>query len=113
MPVSYTKIFKNGEWQNIESDRLQRFLDEGWSTKEQPKTGKKSQTKGKKNKVSASAEVTPNPVVEEELPTVEPTEEELNAIPCIECDSEEHSYKDCGEDNWTYSEDDFTPKEEN
>jgi len=112
MPVTYIKIYKGGEWQKVEADRLQRFLDEGWST-DNPTQGKKSQPKGKKEKISASAEVTSQPVDEEKVEDIEPTEEELDAVPCIECGSEEHSYKDCGEDNWTYSEDDFTPKEEN
>ena len=42
------------------------------------------------------------------------TEEELNSKPCISCDDEEHSYMECDEDNWTFSEDDFkTAKKEN
>lgn len=113
MPVTYIKIYKGGEWQKVESGRLQQFLDLGWS-QDDPKSEKKSQPKGKKEKISASAEVTSQPNVEDEkVEDIEPTEEELDAVPCIECGSEEHSYKDCGEDNWTYSEDDFTPKEEN
>lgn len=107
MPVTYIKIWKNGEWQKVESDRLQRFLDEGWSA-DQPKSKKKSPTKGSKNKISASAEVTQNiKATEEEAKDIEPTQEELETVPCAECGSEEHSYEECGEDNWTYSEDDF------
>ena len=51
---------------------------------------------------------------EEEVVSAEPTEAELEAVPCISCDSEDHAYKDCEEDNWTFSEDDFqTAKKEN
>lgn len=57
MPVTYVKMYKDGEWQKIESDRVERFQDEGWSLD----PVKKSLTR---NAITASAEVTSN-VVEE------------------------------------------------
>lgn len=57
MPVSYTKIYKDGDWKKVESDRVWRFLELGWSAQEE-----KSPSKGSKNKITASAEVTSNVV---------------------------------------------------
>lgn len=57
MPVNYVKIYKDGAWQKVESDRTQRFLDLGWSLAPEDK----SLTR---NTVTAAAEVTSN-VVEE------------------------------------------------
>lgn len=62
MPVKYIKIYKDGEKQKIEADRLKRFLELGWS--ESPE--KESQSGGSKNKITAVAEVTSNEVVEDE-----------------------------------------------
>ena len=93
--TQYTKMIdNNGELQYIEEDRIQRFLGEGWQLADQPKPEKKSGdiTVGDKTW----------------------TEEELNSEPCINCDDEDHSYMECDEDNWTFSEDDFkTAKKEN
>lgn len=55
MSVEYTKLWKNGEWQKIEQDRVQRFLDEGWQL--DPKSEKASQA-ASKDRITASAEVT-------------------------------------------------------
>jgi hypothetical protein len=115
MVTQYTKMTKDGyPDQNIEPSKVERFLSEGWQLVDQPKEEKKSQVKSSKNKISAKAQVTSDEkVVEEKVEDIKPTEEELDAVPCVECGSEEHSYKDCGEDNWTYSEDDFeTAKKE-
>tara|TARA_R100001086_G_C11736883_1_gene231347 strand:+ start:244 stop:621 length:378 start_codon:yes stop_codon:yes gene_type:complete len=122
--TQYTKMIdNNGELQYIEEDRVERFLGEGWTLfGEQPKPEKKSQKrKGKKDKISADAQVTSKASDEEEKESGDITvgdhtwtEEELNSKPCISCDDEEHSYMECDEDNWTFSEDDFkTAKKEN
>ncbi|WKW35130.1 hypothetical protein [Phage DSL-LC06] len=55
MPVQYTKLWKNGEWQKIEQDRIQRFLDEGWTL--DPKSEKQSQA-ASKDRITAEAHVT-------------------------------------------------------
>ena len=34
MPIKYVKIYKDDAWQKVESDRLQRFLELGWSEKQ-------------------------------------------------------------------------------
>jgi len=115
MVTQYTKMLdNNGSEVLVEQDRVERFLSEGWQLVDQPKEEKKSQVKRSKNKISAKAQVTSDEeVVEEKVEDIKPTEEELDAVPCVECGSEEHSYKDCGEDNWTFSEDDFeTAKKE-
>lgn len=62
MPPKYVKIYKDGEWQKIESDRVERFQDEGWSLD----PVKKSLTR---NAITASAEVTS--IVEEQIDEVE------------------------------------------
>jgi hypothetical protein len=51
MPITYVKLYKDGAWQKVESDRVERFLELGW-TKDQEA---KSLTK---DKISVSAEVT-------------------------------------------------------
>lgn len=113
--TKYTKMIdNNGEVQSVEESRVERFLDEGWTIEgKQPKSEKKvTKSKSSKNKISVDAQVT-SKASEEEVSNAEPTEEELEAVPCISCGSDEHSYKDCGEDNWTFSEDDFeTAKKE-
>ena len=115
--TQYTQMIdNNGEIQYIEQDRVNRFLGEGWTLfGEQPKPEKKvTKSKSKKNKITADAQVTSKASDEEEVVSAEPTEAELEAVPCISCDSEDHAYKDCEEDNWTFSEDDFqTAKKEN
>jgi len=57
MPIKNVKMWKDGSWKYIEEDRIQRFLEEGW-TLEQPTSEKKSQAKGRKNKITADAHVT-------------------------------------------------------
>ena len=112
--TQYTKMIdNNGEVQSVEEGRVKRFLSEGWTIVGQSTEEKKvTKSKGSKNKITADAQVT-SKASEEEVSNAEPTEQELETVPCISCGSEEHSYKDCGEDNWTFSEDDFeTAKKE-
>lgn len=89
MPIKYVKMYKNGSWEFIQEDRVNRFLEEGWtvgSTQE-----KKSPAKSSKNKITADAQVTSSDKVEEE--EIEDVLEE--------------------EDNWTFSDQDFeTAKKE-
>lgn len=89
MPVKYTKMYKDGSWQKIEEDRVERFLEEGWTI--EPKSEKKSQGKGSKNKIAASATVTSKPSLEET---------ENNSLESWGDDPEEI-------DTLTFSEDDF------
>jgi len=114
--TKYTKMIdNNGEIQSVEEGRVKRFLDEGWTIEgDQPKSEKKvTKSKSSKNKISVDAQVT-SKASEEEVKSAEPTPEELETVPCISCGSDEHSYKDCVEDNWTFSEDDFeTANKEN
>jgi hypothetical protein len=59
MPIKYVKMFKNGSWEYIQEDRVNRFLEEGWTLENQsPVQGKKSPAKGRKNKITADAQVT-------------------------------------------------------
>lgn len=112
--TQYTQMIdNNGEIQYIEQDRVKRFLGEGWTLfGEQPKPEKKVTKSKSKDKITADAQVT-SKTSDEEVVSAEPTEAELNAVPCISCNSEDHAYKDCEEDNWTFSEDDFqTAKKE-
>ena len=104
MPTQYTKMIdNNGQIINVENDRVNRFLSEGWTLVDQPKEEKKSQAKSSKKKITADAQVTSSN---------ETLEEEIQAEHCENCGGE-HDYKDCDEDNWTYSEDDFgTAKKE-
>jgi len=56
MPMKYVKMFKNGSWEYIQEDRVNRFLEEGWTLENQsPVQGKKSPAKGRKNKITADA----------------------------------------------------------
>ena len=64
MPVKYTKMYKDGAWQKIEEDRVERFLDEGWTI--EPESEKKSPSKGSKDKITAQATVTSKPSSDEE-----------------------------------------------
>jgi len=115
MAVTYIKMIdRDGAVQRVEQDRVKRFLDIGWTIEgDQPKSEKKvTKSKSSKNKLSADAQVT-SKASEDEVSNAEPTEQELETVPCISCGSEFHSYKDCDEDNWTSSEDDFqTAKKE-
>lgn len=93
MPNYVKMIDNNGQTVKVEQDRVNRFLDEGWKLNE-PASEKKSQAKGKKDKISASAEVTSQPVVEE-------IEQE-----CPECGGD-HAYENCDKDeDWDILEDD-------
>jgi len=56
MPIKYVKMYKDGTWENIQDDRVERFLEVGWSLT--PPSEKKSQRKGSKNKITAEAQVT-------------------------------------------------------
>lgn len=106
--VKYIKMYKNGESPAmIEEGRVERFLEQGWLTVE-PSIDKEGSQKSKssKNKITAVAQVTSKTSDEEEV-SAEPSKDELESIPCVSCGSEEHAYKDCGEDNWTFSEDDL------
>jgi len=64
MPVTYVKMKKDGGWQNIEADRVQRFLDEGW-TMVSPESEKRSPRKDSKNKIIVDAQVTSSESEEE------------------------------------------------
>lgn len=56
------KIHKNGESKWTEADRLERFLDEGWSLE----PGVESPTRGSKDRIVATAQVTKEVEDEEE-----------------------------------------------
>ena len=92
MPVKYVKMYKNGSWEFIQEDRINRFLEEGWTMNNDGSTQeKKSPAKSSKNKITADAQVTSSDKVEEE--EIEDVLEE--------------------EDNWTFSDQDFeTAKKE-
>src|SRR5210317_970209 len=94
--TQYTQMIdNNGEIQYIEQDRVKRFLGEGWTLfGEQPKPEKKVTKSKSKDKITADAQVT-SKTSDEEVVSAEPTEAELNAVPCISCNSEDHAYKDC------------------
>ena len=77
MPVKYIKIYKDGAWQKIEEDRLERFLSQGWSLGQEEKSLSK-------DKISVSAEVTSKEVVEEEHEEDLYEDEEV----CPECDED-------------------------
>jgi len=64
MPVTYVKMKKDGGWQNIEANRVQRFLDEGW-TMVSPESEKRSPRKDSKNKIIVDAQVTSSESEEE------------------------------------------------
>lgn len=77
MPVTYIKVYKDGAWQKVEQDRLQRFLDQGWALDQEEKSLSK-------DKISVSAEVTSKEVVEEQSEEEELHEDEV----CPDCDEE-------------------------
>lgn len=77
MPVTYIKVWKDGAWQKVEEDRLQRFLEQGWALGQEEKSLSK-------DKISVSAEVTSKEVVEEELEEEDSYEDEV----CPECDED-------------------------
>lgn len=64
MPVTYVKMKKDGGWELIQEDRVQRFLDEGW-TMVSPETKKRSPRKDSKNKIIVDAQVTSSESEEE------------------------------------------------
>lgn len=92
MPVKYVKMYKNGTWEYIQEDRVNRFLEEGWTMNNDGSIQeKKSPGKSRKNKITADAQVTSTDKVEEE--EIQDVLEE--------------------EDNWTFSDQDFeTAKKE-
>lgn len=51
MPITYVKLWKDGAWQKVEEDRVERFVELGWSRSIE----EKSLTK---DKITVSAEVT-------------------------------------------------------
>lgn len=63
--TNYTKMIdQNGDVVSVELDRVQRFLDQGWTMVDQPSVKKESPRKGK-NRIVAEAQVTSNEVEEE------------------------------------------------
>lgn len=56
--TKYVKMWKDGSFELIEEDRVERFLAVGFTLDEQPKAEKKSPAKGSKNKITADAHVT-------------------------------------------------------
>ena len=93
--MKYTKMWKNGSWEKIQEDRVERFLSEGW-TLEKPTEEKVTKSKGSKNKITADAQVTSKASEEKENYSVESWGDDPDAI-----------------DTLTFSEDDFqTAKKE-
>lgn len=82
MPKTYVRINKDGAWQKVSEDRLQRFLDQGWTC--DPVI--ESQSKGSKDRITASATVTSTPDVVEE--TQENVCEVCEQNPCV-CEDNE------------------------
>ena len=76
MPITYVKLYKDGAWQKVESDRVERFLELGWSRS----TEEKSLTK---DKITVSAEVTSSKSENEDV--------------CEEC---ENDPCDCEPEDW-------------
>lgn len=68
MPIKNVKLYKNGSWEFIQEDRVERFLEEGWTRENNGSIQeKKSPVKrGKKNKITANAQVTSTEVDNEE-----------------------------------------------
>ena len=68
--VETVKMYKDGSFELVEKDRVQRFLATGWTMEEsivvKPVAGKKSQKRGSKNKVTVDAHVTSKEEVNEE-----------------------------------------------
>ena len=67
MPVKYVKMKKDGGWQNIEADRVERFLEEGWSLVDQSEPKKRSPRKSSKEVITADAQVTSSESEEEDI----------------------------------------------
>lgn len=65
MPVKYVKMKKDGGWQNIEADRVERFLEEGWTLVDQPDAKKRSPRKNSKEVITVDAQVTSSESEEE------------------------------------------------
>jgi len=86
--MKYITIHKDQESKKIEADRLQRFLDAGWTEK----TSNTSTKKTSKRKLKIA-----EPEVKQS--TQLSNEDLIEQI--------KHSEMDLEEDNWTYSEDDF------
>ena len=76
MPKTYVKIWRDGNWQKVSEDRVQRFLDQGWGLDVDSEI--KSQSKGSKDRITAQATVTSNPGV------IEETQEDV----CETCEQE-------------------------
>ena len=95
MPMKYVKLYKNGTWEKIQEDRVERFLEEGWT--KQPESEKKvTKSKSSKNKITADAQVTSKASEEKENYSLESWGDDPDAI-----------------DTLTFSEDDFqTAKKE-
>ena len=64
--VKYVKMWKDGSFELVEEDRVERFLAVGFTLDVEPKAEKKSQAKGRKNKITADAHVTSIKTEEEE-----------------------------------------------
>ena len=88
MPVKYVKMWKDGTWELIQEDRVDRFLEVGYSL--EPSSEKKSPAKASKNKITADAQVTSKQSDEEAI-SIDETEVE---------------------EDWTQDFDDELPKEE-
>ena len=88
MPIKYVKMWKDGTWELIQEDRVDRFLEVGYSL--EPSSEKKSPAKASKNKITADAQVTSKQSDEEAI-SIDETEVE---------------------EDWTQDFDDELPKEE-
>lgn len=56
--TKYVKMWKDGSFELIEEDRVERFLAVGFTLDEEPKAEKKSPAKSSKKKITADAQVT-------------------------------------------------------
>lgn len=66
--TQYTKMIdNNGDTVLVEQDRVNRFLSVGWQLVDQPAQEKKSPRKGRKNKITADAQVTSETVEAETI----------------------------------------------
>ena len=88
MPIKYVKMWKDGTWELIQEDRVNRFLEVGYTM--EPASEKKSPAKASKNKITADAQVTSKQSKEEAI-SIDETEVE---------------------EDWTQDFDDELPKEE-
>lgn len=77
MPMKYVKMWKDGTWELIQEDRIDRFLEVGYTL--EPASEKKSQAKGSKNKITADAQVTSKQSDEEAI-SIDETEVEEDWI---------------------------------